>query len=205
MRKMVLMLLLILIPIQSWSETTDISENDGNNWRTWDRVKKVFFIEGYIFGSSKVIKENYDSISDDYNEKDGNQIYLDYYASFLDTIEDESKKILFSNKETKLIIDKETIFKNNRLRRYGIFNITVGQMGDGLDVLYEDFKNRSIPITDAIYVVKKQINGASNDDVERILLYLRSGKTNRKPLMVTDPYDSDSIEKGNFPRIIEFP
>jgi hypothetical protein len=48
-------------------------------------------------------------------------------------------------------------------------------MTDGLDALFEDFKNRAIKLTKAVYVVKKQIKGAPDEEVEAVLSWLRSG------------------------------
>ncbi len=67
----------------------------------------------------------------------------------------------------------------------GIYKITIGQIVEGLDVLYSDFKNRNIKINDAIYVVKRQIEGASEEHIEAMLQYLRSGKKTEK-LMYKD-------------------
>lgn len=64
----------------------------------------------------------------------------------------------------------------SNLDRFEIYNITVNQILDGLDKLYEDFKNRNIKISDGFYVVKGQIQGTPNEDIERILLYLRGEK-----------------------------
>ncbi len=64
---------------------------------------------------------------------------------------------------------------NRNLAGYVIIDMTLGQLIDGIDILYSDFKNRSVPLVYAIYVVNKQIKGTSQDDIEKILLWLRSG------------------------------
>jgi hypothetical protein len=45
-----------------------------------------------------------------------------------------------------------------------------------MDKIYEDFKNRRIKIQDAIYVVRKQIRGTTEEEVEAVLQFLRSEK-----------------------------
>ena len=64
---------------------------------------------------------------------------------------------------------------NKKLLGHVINGPTLGQLIDGIDLLYSDFKNRNIPLVYAIHVVNKQIKGTSQDDIEQILLWLRSG------------------------------
>jgi hypothetical protein len=45
-----------------------------------------------------------------------------------------------------------------------------------MDKIYEDFKNRRIKIQDAIYAVRKQIRGTTEEEVEAVLQFLRSEK-----------------------------
>lgn len=61
------------------------------------------------------------------------------------------------------------------LTRLLFHNLTVDQLLDGIDSLYLDFKNRNIPFAFAIYVVRNQIIGTPQEDIERILLWLRTG------------------------------
>jgi hypothetical protein len=39
-------------------------------------------------------------------------------------------------------------------------------------------KIRGIKISDSVYVVKRQIQGTSHEDIEKILIFLRNGKEN---------------------------
>ena len=52
--------------------------------------------------------------------------------------------------------------------------------------MYKDFKNKGIRISDAIYVVKRQIEGTSPEDIEKILIYLRSNYENYESLVTRD-------------------
>jgi hypothetical protein len=63
---------------------------------------------------------------------------------------------------------------NSYLDRYIIVGITNDQIVDGLNKFYEDFRNRGILLGHAIYVVKKQIKGASPEEVDAVCEYLRS-------------------------------
>jgi hypothetical protein len=70
------------------------------------------------------------------------------------------------------------------IQRYAMSGITIGQMISGLDELYKDYKNVNIYIQEAIYVVKKQINGSSSEEIEAILQYLRSGRDYNKLIIL---------------------
>lgn len=52
-------------------------------------------------------------------------------------------------------------------------NITVGQMVAGLDDFYSDYKNRSIMIRDAVWIVANIIHGTPKDKVDRLIENLR--------------------------------
>lgn len=54
-----------------------------------------------------------------------------------------------------------------------LFNITVGQLKDGINTLYKDFSNKRIKVIDAIYVVKKQIMGDAPELIDAQIRYLR--------------------------------
>lgn len=86
------------------------------------------------------------------------------------------------------------------LTRLVFDNLTVGQLVDGIDSLYLDFKNRNIPFAFAIYVVRNQIIGTPQEDIERILLWLRTGKYENK-----DKYLTVRDSRGVVVREINFP
>jgi len=81
---------------------------------------------------------------------------------------------------------------------FAMFDITVMQLKEGLDVFYKDFKNKQIRIHDAIYVVRKQIEGTLSSDIERLLVWLRQGKKDKELLNVRD-------RDGKIVRTITFP
>jgi len=55
-------------------------------------------------------------------------------------------------------------------------NITVGQLRDGLDALYADFRNRGIIVVAASWVVLNQISGTSPARIDSMLERLRKSK-----------------------------
>ncbi len=58
------------------------------------------------------------------------------------------------------------------MRRY-MSTVTNGQIRDGLDDFYKDFRNRSILIPDAMWIVVRQIAGDSKPDIEHLTEQLR--------------------------------
>jgi hypothetical protein len=84
-----------------------------------------------------------------------------------------------------LLLNNQTDGLNTGLYSYGIIEITNGQLVEGLNAFYNDFKNKQVKIWDAIYVVKKQIKGASTEEIEAVLQFLRVDK-DYKNLPYTD-------------------
>lgn len=64
--------------------------------------------------------------------------------------------------------------RNGQLAEYFIGNMSPGQIISGIDSLYGDFKNKQIKLLFAVYIIKKQINGGSAEEIEAILQYFRS-------------------------------
>lgn len=86
---------------------------------------------------------------------------------------------------------------NKRLEQWKIFNIPYEQIVDGLDVLYEDYKNRNIIIPHAVHIVKKQIKGASEEEINAILEYLRGGMEDKSKLKYKDK--TGKLQEAEFP------
>jgi hypothetical protein len=79
--------------------------------------------------------------------------------------------------------------------------ININQLLNGLNLLYADFKNQHIPVSFAIYVAKKQIKGTPSEDIEKILLWLRSGGKDENRA----DYLAVKDNEGKIIRMIEFP
>jgi len=52
-------------------------------------------------------------------------------------------------------------------------NPTTDQVVDGLTEFYEDFRNRSIRVNEAIWVVLRQIAGDPSDQIKQLIANLR--------------------------------
>jgi len=90
----------------------------------------------------------------------------------------EARKQRYSRDEVSLLLEREYRNSRERLTHYNIIGITNGQIVDGLNLFYDDFRNRQIKLTDAIYVIKKQILGASKEEIEAITEWLRDPDRN---------------------------
>lgn len=88
------------------------------------------------------------------------------------------------------------------LIRWATFPDDADKYVEGLDILFNDFKNRNIEISDALHVVREQIKGVPQEDIEHILLYLRSGGKDSELLLVRDG-EGNIIKEIMFPSLIK--
>lgn len=130
-----------------------ISDDDGNDWNSSDTNTKISYMKGFI-SSSCFVASNNDDIG----------------LTLIDPSSVVSKIIGSAISEQEYKMRKK---KNDTLKRYCITDIPIGQIIDGLNVFYKDFKNRQIRLDLSVYIVRKQIEGASNQEIETILLFSR--------------------------------
>jgi hypothetical protein len=172
--------LISLFPINASAVTQDLSIIDGNDWRAWEAYQKYSFISGFLAGTEYVVENNLQSQDEKYDSNKASDIYISYI------VPDEKKpKNHFTRYEVLVLLGSVKEQFNSSLFQYTVQGITNGQIVDGLDLFYADFKNRQIKLKDAIYAVKKQIQGATPEENEAVLLYLRTGKDFKK-LFYTD-------------------
>ena len=160
---------LICSPVQA--EKENIDKFDGHTWAEWGPIQKHSFIAGFISASSYVFETNASAPSGSiiYDKKKAVEVWLS-------TISKKNKKNIYTREEVLLLEEYINRLANAGMGRHLIMGITNGQISSGLDLLFADFRNKQIKVRDAIYVVKRQIEGASSDEIEAILLYLRSSK-----------------------------
>jgi hypothetical protein len=186
-----LILFLLISPFCVYAEKEDITDFDGNTWQTWTALQNFNFISGFISAGHYLIKNNIQTQEEGYESAQGAGIYLSY------ALPDEKKpKNTFSRKEVFLLWGSIKEDFNMQLYKYAIIGITNGQIVDGLNILFTDFKNRQIKLDDAIYVIKKQIKGAPTEEIEAILQFLRADKDRNKLWY---------IDKGGKRKYILFP
>jgi hypothetical protein len=153
------------------AEKTIISEFDGADWQGWTEGKKYNFLSGFLLGSSYIVKKN-----EPFMQKDEQKSQFDQIRNRLSLREEKKKKkqpITFTREEVILWGHYRASMIQRGLVDYGVYGITVSQLAKGMDGLYQDPRNRKIKIADAIYTVKKQIEGASPAEIDSSLEFLR--------------------------------
>ena len=71
------------------------------------------------------------------------------------------------------------------------WGVTIGQVIDGLDNIYKDFRNMNVLILDAIHIVQMETNGSSQVEIEWQTRYYRADEDARSQ-MSTERYHYDS-------------
>jgi hypothetical protein len=95
-------------------------------------------------------------------------------------------KVTFSRQDVALLLDSEIVSNNGNLSKFGVYEITTGQLYEGLNLFYNDFKNKQIMLYSAVYLVKRQIEGGSAEEVEGIVQWLRGGGKDIKKRFYVD-------------------
>jgi hypothetical protein len=152
-------IILIVSPIIG---TEKSPSNDGYCWTQYDylgEISSTWFKIGYLNGRY----EGYDRLS--------NELYA--IATLLSPGENPCARALMT------IVDSWVDY-------YSLGGITWGQMIDGLDEFYSDWRNRQIEISDALYAVKLELTGASATDVDRAKRLLRLPKEKVWEMLVSD-------------------
>jgi hypothetical protein len=169
--KRFIVILLIFVPLLgSAQEKIDVSKHDGNSWRSMNYIRQLDFVAGFILGSFGIssgcrMPENvFMKEGSGYSETKGLKVLADYWTP----------KKQYTREEVGLLLEGRMQFFNSSLDKYGIIGITNDQLVDGLNKFYEDFRNRGILLGLAILVVKKQIKGASQEEIEAVCEYIRS-------------------------------
>ncbi len=174
----IILFLIFSITCLSNAETVDLAKYDGNDWQTWDSLRKHHFITGFISGSGYAIENNFAG----YNISPAKDYDLEKAFSLRYPKPDISKgkkKTVYDRNEVNMMLEYDKRSRNSTLLSYEIAKITNGQIVEGLNQLYSDFKNRQIILREAIYVVKKQISGASEEEIQSIFEYLRATESDR--------------------------
>ena len=143
----------LLISNFSYPQIKDVSSRDGTDWLennsfSEGKAHNLGLIAGIIEGTSLI----HDA--------------LDTYLKMSRPVEDITNPTNFDHIAT---ID----YVRGTLQDVSLFDITIGQIKDGIDAFYQDFGNRRIKIIDAVYVIKMQIEGKDPDWIQMQIRYLR--------------------------------
>jgi len=187
MRILALAAMMILFPPLCFADSNINSEYDGNAWANWTNAEKAIFLNAFISGSKKVITEN--SIKAFYSSAYCSSEYSPAKAKllWLQVVDvDPMRKQIYSHQDICTLLDSQIINNTNALLKWGVYEITVDQLYEGLNHLYNDAENKNLKIDVAIYVVKKQIRGASPEEIDAILEWLRGDMKDYRKLIYAD-------------------
>lgn len=180
MKKFYLLLFYILfvalIANSCFGEEDSREEVDGRTWTRWDESWKLGWVMGFGDGIFQANRETLFLVMDIAGGiKTTYGIPGEQARKWADEIFDEfEKRIVWSR-------------------------ISFGQFIKGLDEFYIDYRNKTIPAREAIYIIKLQVKGAPEEFVEqekrllRIPLFERGDE--RKALLAKDEEYKISYEK----------
>jgi hypothetical protein len=81
---------------------------------------------------------------------------------------------------TKLVGDPCYVKANKSYDEYEtkyLDNVTTGQLVDGLDEFFKDYRNRKILISNGVWIVLRSISGMPQDELEKMIeSYRRNAK-----------------------------
>lgn len=162
--------------------TAAFADLNGTHWKQLSQTEKTAFVSGFVVGTDYVCGAEMDRYKEDikkgFDMKRG--------ALLSKKIHDKKNhKITFTNDEIIFWGEFRSATRSLYLTYY-LTELTTNQIISGLDAFYQDFKNSGINLPDAIYVVKRQIKGMSDENIEQILLYLRGGKKDENLLKIKD-------------------
>jgi len=166
--------LLFLSPVIGMAQQKTIEGYDGTDWKKWNAMHKLSFIEGFQSGARYVVDYSIDHAKyagDNFTPQKGAEMFL---------VSLTEKKETFTRQEMELLMEYAAYLETSKLDKYYVADATGRQIVDGLETFYFDFKNQKIKISDAVYLVKKQIQGTSPEEIEVLCQWLRSDPDPKK-------------------------
>lgn len=182
----------------------------GNDWNKWDHQTKLGFIDGFMCGSGWVATNSLFPDSDFFpSDKKGDTIRHGAKGLW-EQITNEAGQSMSNQRaslERKytsmevLLYSMYDSYKKNDLYNKAIIKTPNTEIVNGLNQFYVDQANAKVLISNAVYIVKKKLNGAPTEDINELLPYLRGEKENRGGWGIFPVYDKN----GKVVRVIEFP
>jgi len=164
-RRVLLAAMLLCFASTGHAQLMDVFQFSGYQWVKWDTPSKYGYIGGFIAGGAYNAIASQTGMIDKMPDK--GQVPEDK----ADKAGDTAKKDVI----TSLIMylqDDEV----RDLTRYFIKGIPSNEIVNGLDQLYMNHHHYGIKVVDAIYLVRKQHEGASKEEINATIEYLVSGK-----------------------------
>lgn len=181
MKRKILISALIAFILASKAYSRDVLSLNCYDWENFTAGERLAYALGYLAGVGIMKARCYNIII--IAKKPINRQFADYVRRIIN--------ICPSNPKTKM---KETKAKwgegalcialaDLREKDNYISNVTAGQISDGVTNLCKDYKNKNLRIVDLIGVVLLQTRGASDEEVNAALQYLRSGRDEFKLIL----------------------
>jgi hypothetical protein len=176
-------------------------EKDGNDWISWGPVTKTAFVEGFKSGSDYVIRNN-DGLANfplpvKFDNSRADKVQRDFYN--VCKLPDPRKDVTFPADDVILLVARTKTERKKVMLDLSVADYTAERFVDGIDSFYHDhYDLRNIKIQDAVYYVRKKLEKAPAEELNRILNYLKGGKEQPDWLTMYD-------EKGKIKRLITFP
>ena len=147
----------VLMVSQVWASSPDmkdISRIDGHVWMSWPEQTRVIVLYGVVCGMNMAIS----------SMKKGNDTNLVLNAQRLELGDG---------------VERGSGIDNEEMLRYVVKDVRIDQLVYGLDQMYADASTRNILLSDAILFVRNWIHGASADEFNGPLRYLKEGDTSQ--------------------------
>lgn len=183
---------------------------NGDDWKNWDHEKRLGFIDGFICGSDWVATNSLFPDSVFFPNDDKGRTIRQGAKALWDQVTNEAGQSI-SNKRASsekkytatevLLYSMYDSYKKNDLYNKAIIKTLNAEIVNGLNQFYLDQENAKVLISNAVYLVKKKLNGAPTEDINELLPYLRGEKENRGGFGIFPVYDKN----GKVVRVIEFP
>ncbi|MDX2251905.1 MAG: hypothetical protein NW202_06440 [Nitrospira sp.] len=207
--QLTLILIFLTMTNSSLSEAAELSNPHlemlaGKDWNQWQTDRKVVFIDGFISGSHWVASNSMfptSMFSDETVRAGAQKLWEKATAEFGKAVDDPKLQLprQYTAKDI-MVYGMFDSYKKNDLYERAIIKVPTQTIVIRLNQLYADSANLNVPISGAIYLAKKITEGASKDDVDTILPYLRGDKP-VPPGWIIPVYD----KTGKYVKAIEFP
>lgn len=161
------------------------SDFNGFDWVDWSEAYRLGYVIGFERGTYSVLSEIKGCLvlytSEDVmpelkpEEKEKMQ-------EFIEKVPKEKREIFEMTNKMQSVLGQDKSYSHRVLstmyatisKQKSLLDFTYGQLLDGLDEFYSDFRNKRIPIGDAIYIVRMQLEGCSEEGIEYMTKELRS-------------------------------
>ena len=191
----------LLVNLCSAESAGSIRLVNGYNWTSWNHDQKLAFIAGFVAGSDWVATNSL--FPESLLPNDG---LRQRSKAIWEAVTGEAKKDFSTPKAQKysaaevFLYSMYDSYKKNDDYQRAIIKVSVTDMVNGLNQLYSEPKNLKILVSNATYLFHKKLKGASSDDINILLPYLRGDKEVPVGWMIP-VYDKN----GKLIKIIEFP